>query len=279
MATTYKSIIEPGSQAGNYWRDLWNYRGLFFFLAWRDVLVRYKQTFIGASWSVLRPLFYILAFVMFRKAFGQNEANMVLSVAAAILPWQFFSTSFSDISNSLVANSNLLSKVYFPRILVPASSMVVCLIDFLVSFVLVIIIMIWQQYVPPVQFLFLPFFLLAAILASFGTGLLVASLNVKYRDFRFIIPFIVQVGLFVSPIAFSSASVIYSNESVALWMKVMYSLNPMVAVIDGFKWCILGSTETLNSMGFLISFSSSIVFLWLGVFYFRKTERSFADVI
>jgi lipopolysaccharide transport system permease protein len=279
MNQKHKTVIEAGSHAGNYWRDLWNYRGLFYFLAWRDILVRYKQTVIGVAWSVLRPVFYIAAFVFFRLAFGQKEPDLILSVAAAILPWQFFSTSFTEISNSLVTNSNLLSKVYFPRMLVPASSLIVCLIDFLISFFLVVLIMIWQQYVPGIQILLLPVFLLIAIMTSFGTGLFIASLNVKYRDFRFIIPFVVQVGMFVSPIAFNSSTTVYANTTTPDILKYLYSLNPMVSVIDGFKWCILGNAEAINMTSFLISISSSLFFLVLGIIYFRKTERSFADII
>ncbi len=277
----HRIIIEPGSENSNYWKDLWNYRGLFYFLAWRDILVRYKQTVIGIAWSVLRPLLTVgvMAFIgwLFESKVPEGVPRLLL-VCAAILPWQFFSSSFSEASNSLVANSNLLTKVYFPRLIVPASTVIVCLIDFVISFIILIVIMIWYQFVPDVKILMLPLFLGLALLTSMGTGLYIAALNVKYRDFRYIIPFIVQFGLYISPIAFSSDT-IYNNERIPQAVKFIYSLNPMVGVIDGFRWCILGGATTIYLPGFLISIAISILFLFVGIRYFRKMERSFADVI
>ena len=274
-------IIEPGSESSNYWKDIWNYRGLFYFLAWRDILVRYKQTAIGILWSVLRPLLTIFVMWFIGWLFNSNVPEgvpRILLVCAATLPWQFFSSSFSETSNSLVANSNLLTKVYFPRIIVPASTVIVCLIDFLISFVILIVIMIYYHYIPDIKMLLLPLFLLLALITSMGTGLYIASLNVKYRDFRYIIPFVVQFGLYVSPIAYSSDS-IYNNEKIPQLLKYVYSMNPMVGVIDGFRWCILGGKTLLYMPGFIISIVISIFFLFMGIFYFRKVEKSFADII
>ncbi len=279
--SSYKIVIEPGSENLNYWKDLWNFRGLFYFLAWRDILVRYKQTAIGVLWSVIRPLLTIFVMWFIGWLFNSGVPDgvpRILLVCAATLPWQFFSSSFSETSNSLVANSNLLTKVYFPRLIVPASTVIVCLIDFLISFIILLGIMLYYQYVPDIKFLLLPLFLLLALITSLGTGIYIAALNVKYRDFRYIIPFIVQFGLYVSPIAFSSNQ-IYDSEKIPLFVKYLYSMNPMVGVIDGFRWSILGGTTHIFIPGFLISICISLLFLVLGIWYFRKTEKSFADVI
>lgn len=277
----HRIIIEPGTENSNYWRDLWNFRGLFYFLAWRDILVRYKQTAIGVLWSLLRPLLTltVMAFIgwLFKSHIPDGVPRLVF-VAAATLPWTFFSTSFSEASNSLIANSNLLTKVYFPRLIVPASTVIVCLIDFFISFVILIALMIFCRYTPDIKILLLPLFLLLALVTSMGTGLYIAALNVKYRDFRYVVPFIVQFGLYASPIAFSSND-IYSNEHIPQFFKILYSLNPMVGVIDGFRWCVFGGNISLNITGFIISIAISILFLFFGVWYFRRMEKSFADVI
>lgn len=277
----HRIIIEPGTENSNYWKDLWNYRGLFYFLAWRDILVRYKQTVIGVAWSVLRPLLTIFVMSFLGWLFESNVPETVpriLLVSAATLPWQFFSSAFSEASNSLVANSNLLTKVYFPRLIVPASTVIVCLIDFLISSVILVGIMLYYQYVPEWNILMLPLFLLLALVTAMGTGLFIAALNVKYRDFRYIIPFIVQFGLYVSPIAFSSTD-IYNSDRIPQFVKYIYSLNPMVGVIDGFRWCILGGNASIYMPGFIVSIVITIIFLFLGVWYFRRMEKSFADVI
>lgn len=278
----HRIVIEPGTENSNYWKDLWNYRGLFYFLAWRDILVRYKQTVIGILWSLLRPLITIVVFTVVFNKLGnfQAEGNVpyALMVCAAMLPWQFFSNSFSDSANSLVANSNLLTKVYFPRLIVPASTVIVSLIDFFISFLILIGLMIWYQFIPDWKILLMPFFLLLATVTAMGTGLLIAALNVKYRDFRYVIPFIIQFGLYISPVGFSS-NVIYSNPNIPQFLKYIYALNPMVGVIDGFRWCILGGTTPLHLPEFIASIAISILFLFIGIWYFRKMERSFADVI
>jgi lipopolysaccharide transport system permease protein len=275
-----RTIITPENNDANYWRDLWNYRGLFYFLAWRDILVRYKQTAIGIAWSVLRPALTIAVFWFVGYMFNIPDEGVprILLVTAATLPWQFFSAAFSESANSLISNSNLLTKVYFPRMIVPASTIIVCLIDFAITFAILIIVMIALQFVPGWQIVLLPLFLVLAIITAMGAGLLIAALNVKYRDFRYLIPFIVQFGLYISPVAFSS-NTIYSSEKLPEWLKFMYSLNPMVGVIDGFRWCITGGQIQLNERAFIISVVISFLLLFAGIRVFRKTEKTFADII
>jgi lipopolysaccharide transport system permease protein len=277
----YRIVLEAGSAERHYWRDLWNYRGLFWFLAWRDILVRYKQTAIGIVWSALRPLLTLAVMAFIGWLFESNlpdDVPRLLLVGAATLPWTFFSTAFSEASNSLIANSNLLTKVYFPRLIVPASTIIVCLIDFLIAFAILVVLMVVYQFMPDVRILLLPLFLLLALVTALGSGLLIAALNVKYRDFRYIIPFIVQFGLYVSPVAFSSSD-IYTSDRIPQALKFVYALNPMVGVIDGFRWCILGGGTTLYLPGFLTSIGISVLLLIAGIRYFRKTERGFADII
>lgn len=274
-------IISPSSENANYWKDLWNYRGLFYFLAWKDILVRYKQTVIGIAWSVLRPLLTIFAMAFIGWLFDSSVPEGIprlLLVSAAALPWQFFSSSFSEASNSLIVNSNLLTKIYFPRLIVPASTIIVCLIDFFISLIVLAGIMVWYQFVPDIKILLLPLFLLLALIVSMGAGLYIAALNVKYRDFRYVIPFIVQFGLYLSPVAFSSQD-IYTRTELSQSIKFIYSLNPMVGVIDGFRWCLLGESISLYLPGFILSIAISLFILFLGIHYFRKTEKSFADII
>jgi lipopolysaccharide transport system permease protein len=271
-----ETILEPNRIEKNYWRDLWRYRELFQVLAWRDVSVRYKQTIIGVAWAVIRPLLTMLVFtvVFGRLAKLPSEANApyALMVMAGLLPWTFFSTALSDASNSLVANANLISKVYFPRLIVPTASIVVAFIDFAISFVILIAMMIWYQFIPGWQIILLPGFVLIAFLASLGPALWISALNVKYRDFRYVIPFIAQFGLYISPVGFSS------NVIPEKW-RLLYSLNPMVGVIDGFRWCILGGESNVHWAGFGLSFLVITVFLWFGVRRFRNMEKAFADLI
>ena len=279
--TPHRTVLEPGTTDRHYWRDLWTYRGLFWFLAWRDILVRYKQTVIGIAWSVLRPLLTLGAMALIGWLFSSSVPSGVprlLLVATATLPWTFFSTAFSEASGSLIANSNLLTKVYFPRMIVPASTIIVCLIDFFISFAILLVLMVIYRFMPDARIVFLPLFLLLALVTSLGSGLLVAALNVKYRDFRYVVPFMVQFGLYISPIAFSSAD-IYANPRVPEALKVVYAMNPMVGVIDGFRWSLLGGTTPLNIPGFAVSVGISLLLLIAGIRYFRRTERSFADVI
>ena len=269
-------ILEPGRAEKNYWTDLWRYRELFLILAWRDVAVRYKQTIIGVAWAVIRPFLTVVVFtVIFGKLAGLPSDGTVpyaLMVFAGMLPWYLFATSLGEASNSLVTNANLISKVYFPRLIVPCATVVVSLIDFLISFVILAGMMLWYRFSPSPQILLLPLFIVLALLASIGPGLWITSLNVKYRDFRYVIPFIVQFGLYVSPVGFSSSVV---PEK---W-RLLYNLNPMVGVIDGFRWCILGGDSPLYWPGFLVSLAIVAFFLWLGVSRFRRMEKTFADII
>jgi lipopolysaccharide transport system permease protein len=272
---TKELTIEAGRAENQYWKDLWRYRELFYFLAWRDILVRYKQTTIGIAWALIRPF---LTMVVFTVVFGNlaklpsEGAPYPILVFAAMLPWQFFSSALSECSNSLVANSNMISKVYFPRLIVPTSAVIVSFVDFLISGIILIALMVWYQFMPDWRILTLPLFILIAFLAAIGGGLWLAALTVEYRDFRYIVPFIVQFGLYISPVGFSSSIV---PEQ---W-RLLYSLNPMVSVIDGFRWAILGGNSTLFWPGFILSLGLVILLFVSGIWYFRKTERTFADVI
>lgn len=269
-------IIEPGRSVRNYWADLWRFRELFRVLAWRDLSVRYKQTVIGVLWVVIRPLLtmIVLTVIFGRIAKLPTNGNVPYSlmVFAAILPWSFFSNGLSDASNSLINNEKLISKVYFPRMIVPIATIVVAFVDFLVSFCMLLALMVWYRFLPDWRIITLPIFAFLAFLASVGPSLWITSLNVKYRDFRYVIPFIVQFGLYVSPVGFSS-SVVPGG-----W-RLLYSLNPMVGVIDGFRWCLLRGQSDIYLPGLAVSLFVVFFFLWFGIFQFRRTERSFADLI
>lgn len=269
-------IIEPGLSEGHYWRDLWRYRELFHVLAWRDISVRYKQTVIGLAWAILQP---VLTMIVFTVIFGklakmpsEGNAPYALMVFAGMLPWLFFSTSLASASNSLIGNANLISKIYFPRLIVPTAAIVVSFVDFLIGFSVLVAMMTWYQFMPGWQILGLPFFVLMAFLAALGPGLWITALNVKYRDFRYVIPFFVSMGLYVSPVGFSS-SVIPEQ-----W-RLLYSINPIVGVIDGFRWAILGGQSKLYWPGFFVSWILIFFFLWVGIRQFRRMEKSFADLI
>jgi lipopolysaccharide transport system permease protein len=269
-------IIEAGRRERHYWLDLWRYRELFRVLAWRDLSVRYKQTVIGVIWALIRPL---LTMVIFTIVFGRiaqlptdGTAPYALMVFAGILPWTFFSSGLSEASNSLINNANLISKVYFPRLIVPTATVVVAFVDFLISFCMLLLLMAWYQFMPDWRILVLPAFVLLTFCASVGPALWITALNVKYRDFRYVIPFIVQFGLYVSPVGFSS------NVVPEQW-RLLYSLNPMVGVIDGFRWCILGGQSELYTDGLAMSIAVTAFFLWFGIHQFRKMERGFADLI
>lgn len=269
-------ILEAGRAERHYWRDLWRYRELFQVLALRDLSVRYKQTVIGVVWALIRPVLTMVVFtVVFSKVArlpSEGRAPYALMVFAGMLPWQFFATALSEASNSLIGNANLISKVYFPRLIVPVATVVVAFVDFLISFAILVLMMLWYRFVPGWQLLLLPFFILMAFVASLGPGLWITSLNVKYRDFRYIIPFIVQFGLYVSPVGFSSG-VVPDH-----W-RLLYSLNPMVGVIDGFRWCILDGHAVVYLPGLWMSLATTAFFLWLGVRQFRAMEKTFADLI
>ncbi len=276
MTTNQKTlIIEGGKAERHYWLDLWRYRELFFFLAWRDLLVRYKQTAIGVIWALIRPLLTMLIFTFVFSKLAKLPSDGVpypILVFAALLPWQFFSNAFSEAGNSLISNSSMISKVYFPRLIIPIGSVIVSFVDFLISGLILVVIMVWYDFYPDWRIFTLPLFILIAFASAIGAGLWMAALNVKYRDFRYIIPFIVQFGLYVSPVGFSSS--IVPDQ----W-RLIYSINPMVGVIDGFRWAILGGDTLLYWPGFLLSIILVLFILITGVIYFRKTEKTFADII
>lgn len=275
MTELQETIIEAGATERQYWKDLWNYRELFMFLAWRDILVRYKQTVIGVAWSVIRPLITMIVFTIVFGKIAKLPSEGVpypILVFSAMLPWQMFSNGLSESSNSLISNAAMLSKVYFPRLIVPTSAVIVSLVDFLISFAILGILMAYYQFVPDWRILALPPFLLLTLMSAMGFGNWLAALNVKYRDFRYIVPFMVQFGLYISPVGFSS-SVIPEK-----W-RLLYSLNPMVGVIDGFRWAILRGESKIYLPGFVLSIVITFLIFWVGLAYFRKTERTFADVI
>jgi len=267
-------VIGKGSAAKNYWRDLWRYRELFYILSWRDIKVRYKQTVVGAAWSVIRPLLttivFYFVFSRIAKLPNPGKEPYILLIFAGMLPWQFFSNALSEASNSLIGNANLITKVYFPRMIIPASSVITSLVDFGITFIIMLLMMAWYQFVPGWQILLLPVFILLAFICAFGTGLFLTALNVKYRDFRYIIPFVIQFGLYITPVGFSSSIV---PEK---W-RTLYALNPMVGVIDGFRYCLLGSP--IHWQSFYFSVLISLLFLFAGIYYFRKMEKTFADNI
>ena len=268
-------VIEAGKSEKNYFRDIWRYRELFYFLSWKDILVRYKQTVIGIAWSVIRP---VLTMIVFTIIFGKiaklpsADAPYPILVFTALLPWQFFSNALQESSNSLISNASMISKIYFPRIIMPISSMIVALVDFAISFILLAIIMVFYRFVPSWKIVFMPLFLLLAIIVSTGAGLLISALNVKYRDFRYIVPFIIQFGLYISPVGFSS-------DTIPDKWRMIYSLNPMVGVIDGFRWSIIGKGVQFYMPGFIISIILTIILFLVALIYFRKTEKTFADRI
>jgi lipopolysaccharide transport system permease protein len=271
-------IIEAGRSEIHYWRDLWRYRDLFYFLAWRDLLVRYKQTVFGVLWAVLRPFLTMVIFVLiFSRVAGlpSDGVPYALLVLGGMLPWQFFATALAESSSSLVANANLVTKVYFPRVILPASSVIVALVDFAITLGLLGAVMAWYGYIPPLRIVFLPVFVALALIAALGPGLIATALNVKYRDFRFVIPFIVQFGLYLSPVGFKSAVI---EDKLGPLARLVYALNPMVGVIDGFRWCI-GAEPKLHWAALAISIATSVALLVIGIRYFRSTERSFADVV
>jgi lipopolysaccharide transport system permease protein len=267
-------VIEAGKTELHYWRDLWRYRELFYFLTWRDILVRYKQTVLGIAWAVLQPLLTTFAFTVLFGYLAKfpAPAPYPIWVFVAQLPWQFFSRAFGDAGNSLISNSNLVSKIYFPRLIVPASSVIAAMIDFLISAALLAVVMAFYRYAPDWRILTMPLFLLLALGAATGAGLWVAALNVSYRDFRYIVPFVMQMGMYVSPVGWSS-------DRVPEKWRFLYSLNPMVGVIDGFRWSICQGKAELYLPGLALSVLLVGAMLISGVIYFRATEKRFADVI
>jgi len=273
---TEELIIEPGRTERHYWRDLWRYRELFRVLAWRDIAVRYKQTVIGVAWAVIRPfltmVIFTIVFSKLAKLPSEGRAPYALMVFAGMLPWSFFASSLSDASSSLISNANLISKVYFPRLILPIASVMVAFVDFLIGLAILALLMIWYQFMPGWQIFLLPVFSAIAFAANVEIGMWITALNLRYRDFRFVVPFIVQLGVYVSPVGFSST--IIPDQ----W-RLAYSLNPLVGIIDGFRWCLLGGESQLRLSSIWISVCVSAFFLWFGIRQFRKVERHFADLI
>lgn len=268
-------IIEPGTIQRQYYKDLWKFRELFYFLVWRDILVRYKQTVTGVAWALIRPFVTMIVFtIVFNKLAKIESGNIPypILVYAAMLPWQFFSNAFSSCSSSLIGNANLLSKVYFPRLIIPISSVIVSFVDFFISLSILFGLMIWYDFWPSWRLLTLPLFTSFAFFIALGSGLWIAALNVKYRDFKFVVPFVVQIGLYISPVGFSS-------DIIPEHYRLLYSLNPMVGVIDGFRWAILGNETALYWPGFMLSMILVIIIFFIGLNYFRQTEKTFADII
>jgi len=279
-AAMQELLIENGRAEKNYWRDLWRYRELFYFLAWRDILVRYKQTAVGVAWAVIRPLLMTIIFTVFaNKVAGlkaPGEVPYALLVMAAMLPWQFFATAMTEASTSLTGNANLISKVYFPRLVVPAGAVITSFVDFLITLGLMALFMVYFRFMPDWHLVFLPLFMVLAFGAAFGIGLWLCALNVEYRDFRYIIPFFVQFGIYVSPVIFTSAAI---KAKLGATFSMFYALNPMVGVIDGFQWSLLRAPAPLDMSELLTSVGVVGLLLISGVWYFRKMERTFADVI
>jgi lipopolysaccharide transport system permease protein len=269
-------ILEAGRTDRQYWHDVWRYRELFFILAWRDVSVRYKQTMLGVAWAFMRPF---LTMVVFTVVFGQlaklptgGPVPYAVMVFAGLLPWTLFSSILGDASSSVMNNANLISKVFFPRLLVPMATVMVALIDFAISLTILAGLMIWYGVVPGWHILLLPLFVALTLAAAIGPALWASALVVKYRDFRFVIPFVIQIGLYASPVGFSSSIV---PEQ---W-RLLYSLNPMVGIIDGFRWSIIGGASPIYWPGFLISLGVIGLMLWVGISGFRRIERDFADLV
>jgi lipopolysaccharide transport system permease protein len=269
-------IIEPGRTEKNYWADLWRFRELFYFLAWRDILVRYKQTVVGVAWAVLRPFLTMVIFTVIFSRVAKlptvGTAPYAILVMAGMLPWQFISGCFGSSSESMVGNANLISKIYFPRLIIPSSAVVTSFVDFLITLVLMAVMMAWYRFVPDWRLVFLPFFMILASGCALGVGLWLSALMVEYRDVRHIIPFIVQFGMYVSPVGFNS------NVVPAKW-RLLYSLNPVVGIIDGFRWSLMRGQMELRWPALALSVVITLMLFCSGIWNFRRTERTFADII
>jgi lipopolysaccharide transport system permease protein len=275
--SAYEEVIclEGGQVAKNYWRDFWRHRELLLFLVWRDIIVRYKQTVIGTSWVLIRPFLTMLVFTfVFGKIANLSSGNVpyALVVFTGLLPWFFFSNALSEVSNSMIGNGHLISKVYFPRLIVPLGALIVAIVDFAITFLMLFLVMIWFSFLPSWHIFFIFYFIALVILFSFGLGLWASALNVRFRDFRHLIPFALQLGVYVSPVG-------YISQIVPDKWRLLYSLNPMVGVIEGFRWAIIGGEFQIFWPSLLISTFTSIFLVVTGIWYFRKTEDTFADVI
>jgi lipopolysaccharide transport system permease protein len=272
--------LEAGRTEKHYWGDIWRYRELFFILAKRDISIRYKQTVIGAAWALIQPIVTMtIMTIIFSKVAGlhsEGSAPYPIMVFAAMLPWMFFSSALSTACQSMVGNANLISKVYFPRLIIPASTIVTAFADFVIQFFILVVLMVWYRFAPSWHILALPLFIIMGFLVVLGPGLFLTAVNVKYRDFRYVIPFLIQIGLYISPVGFSS-TVIRTKFGETLYF--LYYLNPMAGVIGGYRWAILGNNAPLDLIGMCISMSVTIAMLVLGIWYFRKTEKTLSDII
>ncbi|MDD5455810.1 MAG: ABC transporter permease [Candidatus Margulisbacteria bacterium] len=270
-----ETTIEPHKKNLRYWKEIWAYRELFFFLSWRDILVRYKQTVFGIAWGIIRPLMTMIVFTFIFGKLARLPSNGIpyaLLVFSGLLPWQLFSGTFTEASQSLINNSNLLTKVYFPRLIIPASTVLISCVDFLISFAIMLGLMLYYHFWPGWQILLLPLLLVFILITSMGAGFYISALNVKFRDFRYVVPFILQFGLYLSPVGFNS-SIVPEN------LKFFYSLNPLVGIIEGFRFVILGQSFSIYWPGFILSVVITIFIFFYGIYYFRKMEREFADFI
>ncbi len=253
--------------------EFWEYRELLFFLAWREVLVRYKQTFLGAAWAVIQPFFAMVVFSIFFGKLAKMPSDGVpypVWSFAALLPWQYFSNAVSHASNSLVGNANLIKKVYFPRLVVPVSGVLSGVVDFAIAFIILIVMMLFYGIRPGMAIFLLPAFLLLALVTALGVSLWISALNVEYRDFRYIVPFLTQIWMFATP-------VVYPSSLLSEPWRTVYGLNPMVGVIEGFRWALLGTSPPGPMLA--VSTVVACTVLVSGAFFFRRLERTFADVV
>jgi len=267
-------VIQAGQAEQHYWRDLWRFRELLGFLAWRDIKVRYKQAVLGITWSLIQPAVQtvLLTFVFSKLAkMPDGGVPYPLLELAGLLPWQLFSSAFGGASNSLVGNANLISRIYFPRLIVPLSALAVALVDLLILLAITLPVTLLYGVMPTWRLLLLPVFIFLGLLVALGAGLWITALTVKYRDFRFITPFLLQIGLFVTPIG-------YRTDFLPNWRDLL-ALNPLTGVVNGFRWCLLGGDMDFYASSLVMSVLISAMLLGTGLWYFRGTERQFADVI
>jgi lipopolysaccharide transport system permease protein len=283
-------ILEAGHATRRYWQDLWRYRELFYVLAWRDMMIRYKQTMVGVLWAFLQPFIpAVITTVIFSRIAnlpGIPGVPYFIMVFCGMLPWQFFSGALGAATQSVTGNANLISKVYFPRMIIPAGAVVTCLADFGITLLTLFAAMAWSHVWPTPRILLLPFFIVMMMGAALGPGLLLTALNVRYRDFRLLIPLTMQILMYVTPVMYLSDVMLTRISSWSLvphwaakWVHVVYEFNPVAGVIEGFRWSLCGPHAHLKLSYFLVSLASNLFFVWLGISYFRKTERSFADII
>lgn len=275
MSSLPEIVIEAGKSERHYWRDLWRYRELFYFLAWRDVLVRYKQTAIGLAWALARPLFTIIVFTLIfgRLARLPSEgAPYAALVLVGMIPWQFFASAVNEASLGLANKENIITKVYFPRIIIPISGVIVNLVELAVGLAMLAVLLAWQQVAVTLNMLFLPLILLLALLLTFGCAVWVSALSVRFRDFRQVVPFALQMGLYISPIAYSAAIV---PERWRVW----YALNPFTGIIEGLRWSVFANSPTPPVQELAISLGLATLATASGIAYFRSIEKRFAELL